>query len=117
MNSIIAIHPYRSHGQWVFDDESVGLDKEPFVAGADTIIDKMVAPISGAESGFTIIFSANPFPGSQAVFELRRPESGGNWYYSSDLDMEGWLCPALFKYFDEAPERIHAQFKMQVKAA
>ena len=25
--------------------------------------------------------------------------------------MEGWLCPALFKYFDQAPERIYAQVK------
>jgi hypothetical protein len=24
---------------------------------------------------------------------------------------EGWLCPALFKYFEAAPQRIHAQFK------
>jgi hypothetical protein len=23
--------------------------------------------------------------------------------------MEGWLCPALFKYFDAAPMRIYAQ--------
>ena len=27
------------------------------------------------------------------------------------LDLEGWLCPALFKYFDQAPERIYAQVK------
>ena len=37
----------------------------------------------------------------------------GNWYYSADLDAEGWLCPALFKYFDEAPEKIYAQFKQK----
>ena len=36
---------------------------------------------------------------------------GGNWYDSPDLDIEGWLCPALFKYFEVAPERIYAQFK------
>ena len=36
---------------------------------------------------------------------------GGNWYYSPDLEKEGWLCPALFKYFDEAPEKIYARFE------
>lgn len=117
MNSIIAIHPYKHQGQWVFDDESAGLNKEPFVAGADTIIDVMTDSISDAESGFTLIFSANPFPGSQAVFDWLRAESGGNWYYSPDLDMEGWLCPALFKYFEEAPAKIHAQFKARTETA
>jgi hypothetical protein len=24
--------------------------------------------------------------------------------------MEGWLCPALFLYFDEAPEQLHCKF-------
>ncbi len=43
MNSICAIHPYKYEGLWVFDDPHVGLVKEPFVAGADTIIDLMVA--------------------------------------------------------------------------
>lgn len=117
MNAIIAIHPYKNQGQWVFDDASAGLDREPFVAGADEIIERMAKSIPDAESGFTLLFSANPFPGSQAVFELRRPEAGGNWYYSADLDMEGWLCPALFKYFDEAPPRIHAQFKARVHSS
>ena len=37
-NSIFVIRPYKSNGMWVFDDERVGLDKEPFVAGADTMI-------------------------------------------------------------------------------
>ena len=38
-NSIFVIKPYKWNGMWVFDDERVGLDKEPFVAGADTMID------------------------------------------------------------------------------
>jgi len=56
-----------------------------------------------AENGFSLFLF---------VFEWRhREEYGGNWYYSKDLDMEGWLCPALFKYFDNAPEKIYTQFK------
>jgi len=71
----------------------------------------MVADIPDASSGFTLIFSATPFPGYQAEFERRREEMGGTWYYSAALDMESWLCPALFRYFDAAPEKIYAQFK------
>ena len=103
MNVLRAIHPYKHEGLWVFDDESVGLDKEPFVSGADEVIDLMVAG--------TLIFSDRPFPGHQAVFERRREEFGGWWYFSAALDREGWLCPALFKYFEAAPEKIYAQFK------
>ena len=43
MNSIVAIHPYMYQGLWVFDDPAVGLVQEPFVSGADDIIDRMVA--------------------------------------------------------------------------
>lgn len=113
MNTIIAIHPYKWEGLWVFDDDKVGLIQEPFVSGADTVIDRMVVDIADAASGFTLLFSANPFPGYQAAFEWRREEMGGNWYYSADLDAEGWLCPALFKYFEVAPDKIYAQFKQK----
>ena len=111
MNSIVVIHPYKEFGMWVFDDEKVGLVQEPFVSGADVMIDRFVSEISGAESGFTLLFSAGPFPGFQAELDLRREEFGGNWYYSKSLDLEGWLCPALFKYFDTAPRKLYAQFR------
>lgn len=111
MNSILVIHPYKCQGVWVFDDPRVGLVQEPFVAGADSVLDRMVAGIPGAEAGVTVFFSATPFPGSQHEFVWQREESGGNWYHSHQYDMEGWLCPALFKYFDQAPERIYAQVK------
>jgi hypothetical protein len=42
MNSVMAIHPYKANGLWVFDDTAVGLRQEPFVAGADAIIERMV---------------------------------------------------------------------------
>ena len=95
----------------MFDDEKAGLDKEPFVAGADDIIEVMVKDIPNAENGFNLIFSSTPFPGHEAVFEWKREEAGGNWYSIRDLNMEGWLCPALFKYFEKAPSMIYAQFK------
>lgn len=111
MNAISVIHPYKHLGMWVFDDEKVGLVQEPFVSGADLMIDRFVAGIEDAENGFTLIFSANPFPGYDAELTRRREEFGGNWYHSESLNLEGWLCPALFKYFDSAPERLYAQFK------
>ena len=111
MNSILVIHPYKYDGIWVFDDARVGLVQEPFVSGADTVIDRMVEQIPNAADGVTLLFSANPFPGGQYEFAWRREESGGNWYYSPKFDLEGWLCPALFKYFDAAPARIFAQAK------
>jgi hypothetical protein len=111
LNAIIAIHPYKHEGLWVFDDERVGLVQEPFVSGADDIIERMVEGIPDAEAGFTLLFSAAPFPGHQTSFEWRRGEMGGNWYYSRDLEAEGWLCPALFEYFETAPQTIYAQFR------
>ncbi len=111
MNALRVIHPYKYEGMWVFDDEKVGLVQEPFVSGADTVIDRMVEEMPGAEQGFILIFSDNPFPGYQVEFEWRREEHGGNWYYTRALNMEGWLCPALFKYFDAAPPKLYAQFK------
>jgi len=43
VNAINFIVPYRYEGMWVFDDARVGLDKEPFVSGADDMIDVLAA--------------------------------------------------------------------------
>ena len=107
MNAINVIKPYRWEGMWVFDDERVELDKEPFVSGADTMMDALVTEIPNAAEGFRLIFSATPFPGSSHCLERRGEECGGNWYYSPEFEMEGWLCPALLRYFETAPERIY----------
>ena len=109
VNSLFVIVPYKYEGMWVFDDAAVGLSKEPFIAGIDTMIDKVVANIPNAERGFRAIFSAAPFPGADFKLEWRREESGGNWYYSDQFKMEGWLCPALLKYFPSAPREIYVK--------
>lgn len=109
MNAINVIAPYRHLGMWVFDDDRVGLVQEPFVSGADTIIDVLVSEIPEAESGFRLMFSTTPFPGHTAHLVWDRPEHGGNWYRWRDRSMEGWLCPALFRYFSEAPNDIYAR--------
>lgn len=109
VNALLVIAPYKYEGMWVFDDPAVGLSREPFIAGIDRMIDKAVAGIPNAESGFRAVFSAAPFPGSQFELEWRRNESGGNWYYSPEFKMEGWLCPALLKYFPTAPGEIYVK--------
>ena len=109
MNALFVIAPYKYEGLWVFDDPAVGLSKEPFIAGIDTMIDKVVADIPRAERGFRAIFSATPFPGHNFKLEWRRGESGGNWYYSNQFKMEGWFCPALLRYFPSAPREIYVK--------
>jgi hypothetical protein len=108
-NTLFVINPYRYQGTWVFDDRRVGLVREPFVAGVPEMIDKLVKDIPDAEKGFRLPFSATPFPGYTAKFVLRRKETGGNWYYSEEFQTEGWLCPALFKYFKEAPPELYVK--------
>ncbi|TDJ68200.1 MAG: hypothetical protein E2O39_13485 [Planctomycetota bacterium] len=112
MNALRVISPYKHLGMWVFDDERAGLVQEPFVAGADTLIDHALAAkgIHG-DRGFRLMFSASEFPGFDYRLTWAREGEGGNWYYSDDFKMEAWLCPALFKYFDEAPEALYAEFK------
>jgi hypothetical protein len=95
MSALNLISPYRHAGTWVFDDARVGLHQEPFISGADTMIDLLVADIPGADKGFRLLFSATPFPGSATKLEWLREDRGGSWYYSRDFKMEGWLCPAL----------------------
>jgi len=69
----------------------------------------MVANIPNAESGFRLVFAGSPFPGYLYAFDRRREEHGGHWYFSSDLGREGWLCPALFRYFNDAPEVLYCK--------
>ena len=65
MNAINLIVPYRYQGMWVFDDARVGLDKEPFVSGADTMIDLLVSDIPNAQKGLRLLFSATHFLGTK----------------------------------------------------
>ena len=108
-NSMMVIVPYRYEGTWVFDDPRVGLVREPFVAGIPEMIDLLVGHIPDAQSGFRLTFSASPFPGYQKRFDWVREEMGGNYYRMQDSEMEGWLCPALFHYFEDAPKSLYAR--------
>ena len=73
------------------------------------MIDRLVASVPHAQQGFRLVFSPQPFPGFAARLVWQREESGGNWYFSPTYGIEGWLCPALFKYFSETPAEIFVQ--------
>jgi len=107
--AIRAIHPYRHEGLWVFDDETVGLRQEPFVSGADGILDRLTAGIPGAATGFTLLFSAQPFPGFHIECLWQREEFGGNWYHCPAYGADGLLCPAQLKYFETTPPRLYVR--------
>jgi hypothetical protein len=38
-----------------------------------------------------------------------REEFGGNWYRTAGGQAEGWLCPALLRYFDGAPDALYVR--------
>jgi hypothetical protein len=108
-NAMLVIEPYRSGTTWRFDEPLLHLKAEPFVQGMPQMIDKMVQGIPGSEKSVRLIFSQRPFPGWQYRLDLTREEDGGNWYYNDKYQMEGWLCPALFKFFPRAPKHIYAR--------
>jgi hypothetical protein len=89
---------------WVFDDPDVDLKHEPFVRGMPEIIDRLLDDPNVER--FNLIFSDASFPGAVRA-DWVREDSGGNWYRVEGR--EGWLCPALFHYFDEAPRELYAQ--------
>jgi Family of unknown function (DUF6717) len=103
------ISPYFYHGTWVFDDPQAGLVREPFVAGVPEMIDLLVSDIAKAKEGFRLLFSAKPFPGYQMKLTWDRGDMDGNFYRLDDPPMEGWICPAMFKYYDKAPKELYVK--------
>lgn len=110
-NQIMVIAPYwlEDAKLWVFDDPATGLKQEPFVEGVPEMIDNLVVDIVNAQSGFRLLFSEAPFPRYQQKLNRVREECSGWWYAADDPPIEGWLCPAMFRYFDEAPNEIYVR--------
>ncbi len=108
-NAILVIAPYQYNGTWVFDDPRFGLVREPFVAGVPEMIDVLVADIPDADKGFRLTFSARAFPGFQKKLDWVRGDMEGNYYKIDDPPMEGWICPALFKYYDAPPAELYVK--------
>ncbi|WP_205679050.1 DUF6717 family protein [Aquisphaera insulae] len=108
-NAIMVVAPYWYNGTWVFDDAAVGLRREPFVAGVPEMIDVLVKDIPGAKDGFRLLFSANPFPGHQKTLTWLRGDSQGNFYRLEGTSMEGWICPAMFRYYRSPPRALYVK--------
>ena len=124
MTATMTIYPYLLEGScWVFDDERTGLKEEAFVLGMTEMISKLVEfkLIPNADKGFTLTFAAEPFDhdvelswlspedvAAEFHCTLNELPGEGNWYRGmvAGEEMVGWLCPALFCYFDEAPPKI-----------
>jgi len=108
----LTLYPYLDGGTWVFDDERTGLQGEAFVLGATDMISAVVQAkaIAGAERGFALTFSAQPFEGHDVRLVWQRPDpsGSGNWYAgeAAGKQMECWLCPALLLYFQTPPREI-----------
>lgn len=115
-----------AEGTWVFDDPAKELKAEAFVLGMSEMITRIVAAkrIPEAIDGFALTFGDEPMV--DADVELHWTSQGeinfehegkkfhvliGNWYEGivAGEPMEGWLCPALLKYFPEAPAHIYAK--------
>ncbi len=121
----LTLYPYLLEGAcWVFDDQRAGLKEEAFVLGMTEMISKVVEAksIPNADKGFTLTYAAEPFEHDvelawMSPAEIAAAGKGpgipglGNWYRAriGGEEMIGWLCPALFLYFAEAPKMIYAK--------
>ena len=113
-NAIFTLTFYRHEGQWVFDDPGRDIQVEPLVCGADDVFDVLSGRDQDpAINRCTVNFSATPIPGHEVHARFQKPEYGGSVYTTTDLmgtePFEFWLCPALFAYFDRAPEDLYVQ--------
>ena len=120
----LTLYPYElSPGLWVFDDREVGLKEEAFVFGISEMITSLIEknPVPDASQGFRLTFSATPFDhqvelmwqatGDGSPIDSPGGRSSGNWYAGEQdgEEMKGWLCPALFHYFESTPMKIYVR--------
>ncbi len=109
-NAIYSIKPYKYEGFWVFDDERVDLVREPFVMGIPEIIETLLLKKGLSEYNFSVLFSSSGFPEPDIILQKETAEAGGNWYNSKELNLRGWLCPALYLYYKQAPKNLYIKF-------
>jgi hypothetical protein len=106
-NALFTIFPYKKNSTWMFDDETRGLVMEPFVAGADTLLDK----VCNGKSEITAIFSPTEFKGYDFYIDKVEGDENGTDYFCEKYQHELWLCPALWAYINPSPSRLYVQIK------
>lgn len=94
----------------MFDDPKVGLKEELLIEGVPEMIEAF-RKRKRLGKKITIVFSASKFKGCDMRLAWARQQGDGNWYYSPKLDMECWLCPALFRYYPSAPEELFVKIQ------
>ena len=89
----------RSRGvdAWI-DDWEIGLGQ--------SLVDKIFEDGIKNADVFVIVLSKN-----SVAKKWVREELDGNVYLWREQNQEGWLCPALLKYFDLAPKNLYVQVK------
>lgn len=120
MNVLNIILPYRlpdAPDVWVFDDDSRGLLREPFVGQANELLSYADRKLQS--DGRLIVFFREGISLPEASHcvkaSLRLIEATDNagTTYSATLDdgtvfRNVWLCPAFLKFFDVAPRQFDA---------
>ena len=99
---------WREKDTWYFDDKEKGIEREPFVSGSSEIITTMKMYLGIKTKKVRIQFS------DEEDFEYRfvldheeYKELNWNLYRDRLFKMRGWLCPVLYRYFDEAPKILY----------
>jgi len=111
-NAIMVLEPFAWRGLWVFNDDRVGLYREPFVFGIDDMIDVLTEDYNQPWKGFLLYFSLTPPPtGDFYHLKAIRLEDGGMWYREVRTRMCGWLCPATLLYFQDFPAELYCWAK------
>lgn len=133
------ISAYRQGNTWLFDDESRGILREPFVMGASELIQKYLDKKGiKKRKNVPLVFSTEEFPGAEVVLtctekcyptkfigytqkrvadkvvdvSLREPDTTIEPTSAWYTDQEGhtcWLCPAQLKFFGEVADTIYAK--------
>ncbi len=108
----IVIKPYWYEGEWVFDDAKTGVQREPFITGITEMITLVVRGIPNARAGVRLICCEQPLPGARHTLTWVRAEAGGtggNYYRLDNLPVEGWMSPAMYRYFDHTPAVLNVR--------
>jgi hypothetical protein len=102
---VLTLYRDARDGLWKFDDERYGLRAEPLVDSATKLIDKLLK--TARCNLCTVLVSNERVSKRQTRFEwLCATEPTGNVYVLPATGESGWLCPALFHYFDQAPQAL-----------
>jgi len=124
MMSIYSVKLYKLNDlQWVFDDPAKDIYREAFVAGADTLIDKIIGEYDKNLS-YTLQFSTKDFPGSIMLnlvdSTINNPRISevtdtGSWWESAQEEPHMlWLCDTLDEYIEYNEDGTHKDKELYI---